>query len=113
MTELELDDTDQLAGSAESPPTAHKTLLERKSLSADALLHGAYYSGFLDDTATVARWNDKKRRFVMWERKTWAPKIRAVLHVGNPGAGARFAPLFRLESAGGYEVSDFALETTR
>ena len=113
MTEFVLQFTDRPVGQAKSQTTAQKTFLERKALSPDALLHGAYYSGFLNDTPSVARWNAKNRRFVMWERNTGAPKLRAALHVGDSAGAARFAALFRMESAGGYHVSDFALETTR
>ena len=92
---------------------ARKALLESAVLSADALLHGAYYSGLLDDTTTIGRWHAHKRRFVFWEHNMGRPKLKAAPHVAAGAAGACFAPLSKVESEDGNRISDFAFETTR
>ena len=114
MTELVLQFIDTPIGLAQHQTTmAQKALQDSKALPENALLHGAYYSGFLDNMPIVARWNAKKHRFVMWEHNAGAPKLKAALHVGDPGIAAHFAAVFPLKSVAGNHVSDFALETTR
>ena len=92
---------------------AQKSLLERKVLSLNSLLHGAYYNGLLDDMTTIGRWPAQKRRFVFREHTMGQPELKAAPHVADLGTGARFAPLSRQESEGGSHTGDFALETTR
>jgi hypothetical protein len=92
---------------------AHKTLLERKVLPLSSLLHGVYYNGLLDDMTTIGRWHAQKRRFVFWEQNLETPKAKSAPHVADLGAGPRFAPLSKQESAAGPHISDFAFETTR
>jgi hypothetical protein len=94
------------------PTAAQRALLERKALSPDTLLHGAYYNGLLGDTTTIGRWHARNRRFVFWEHSMGEPKLKAAPHVADAGAGVRFAPLSRQESEGGNHISDFAFETT-
>ena len=84
-----------------------------QALPENALLHGTYYSGYLNNTPCIARWNARKHRFVMWEQSAGAPKLKAALHVSDPGVGAHFAAVTPMKSDAGYHVSDFALETTR
>ncbi len=106
--------TDRPAGETQPGPNqAQKAFLEGKALIPAALLHGAYYNGFLGDMKTVGRWHGRKRRFVVWEHDKGQPKLKAAPHVGDPGAELRFAPLARLETEGGYHISDFSFETTR
>lgn len=97
------------------PPltAAQKALLEHKVLPLNSLVHGAYYNGFLDDDTTVGRWHAEKHRFVFWEYNVSLPGSKATPHVADLGTGARFAPLALQESAEGFHISDFALETTR
>ena len=105
--------TDRPAWDEQPGPTAaQKALIERKALIPAALLHGVYYSGLFGDTKTVGRWHGRKRRFVVWEHDKGQPKMKAAMHVADPGTGARFAPLARLESEGEYHISDFSFETT-
>lgn len=92
---------------------AQKALLERKVLPLNSLRHGAYYNGLLDDAMIIGRWHAEKRRFVFWEHNMSLPGSKAVPHVADLGTGARFAPLALQESAGGFHISDFALETAR
>ena len=92
---------------------AQKALLERKVLSLNSLLHGAYYNGLLDDMTTIGRWHAHKGRFFFWEHNMVQPEVKAAPHVADLGTGARFAPLSRQESEGGSHISDFAFETTR
>jgi hypothetical protein len=114
MTEFVMLLTDQPVGQMKPKLTAaQKALLERKALSLDTLLHGAYYNGLLGDTTTIGRWHAHKRRFVFWEHNMGQPKLNAAPHVADAGAGARFAPLSRQESEGEYHISDFAFETAR
>ena len=114
MTEFVMLLTDQPAGQVKPKPTAaQKASLERKALSLDTLLHGAYYNGLLDDMTTIGRWHAHKRIFVFWEHSMSEPKLKATRHVADLGAGARFAPLSRQESEGESRISDFAFETTR
>lgn len=113
MNEFGVLRTDHPAGEEKPGPTAaQKALHENKALSANALLHGAYYNGFFGDTKTIGRWHAQKHRFVVWEHDKGQPKLKAAIHVADAGAGARFAPLSALESEGEYHISDFALETT-
>jgi hypothetical protein len=95
------------------PTAAQKALLDRKVLSLNSLLHGAYYSGLLDDMTTIGRWHAHKGRFIFWEQILSEVKLKSVPHVADLGTGARFAPLSRQEAEGGSHVSDFAFETTR
>lgn len=92
---------------------AQKALLERKVLTMNSLLHGAYYSGLLDDVTAIGRWHEKRRRFVFWEQNVDQPKSKAVPHVADLGMGPRFAPLSRQEAEAESRISDFAFETTR
>ncbi|MEO8008518.1 MAG: hypothetical protein ABI728_08375 [Betaproteobacteria bacterium] len=112
MTEFATQLADQPARQKKSKSTAaQKALLERKVLSLNALLHGAYYNGLLGDLTTVGRWHATKRRFVFWEHEMGEPKLKSAPHVGDAGTGARFAPLSRQEAKGEYHISDFAFET--
>jgi hypothetical protein len=92
---------------------AQKALLEHKVMSLNSLVHGAYYNGLLDDETTVGRWHAERHRFVFWEYNVSLPGSKAVPHVADLGTGARFAPLALQESAAGFHISDFALETAR
>jgi len=92
---------------------AQKALLERKVLPLNSLLHGAYYSGLLDDMTAIGRWHAERRRFVFWEQNVDLQKSKAVPHVADLGLGPRFAPLARQEAEAGKQISDFAFETTR
>jgi hypothetical protein len=92
---------------------AQQALLERKVLSLNSLLHGAYYNGLLDDLTTTGRWHAQRRRFVFREHNMGQPELKAVPHVADLGVGPRFAPLTRQETDGEPPISDFALETTR
>ena len=114
MTELRMPISDHRVAIAKPQLTAaQKSLLERKVLSLNSLLHGAYYNGLLDDMTTIGRWHEQKRRFVFWEHSVGQPGSKAAPHVADLGMGARFAPLSRQESEGGSHTGDFALETTR
>jgi hypothetical protein len=92
---------------------AQKALQDRKVLSLSSLVHGAYYSGLLDDQTTTGRWHAQRGRFVFWQHNMGQPELKAAPHVADLGTGARFAPLSLQESDGGSHISDFALETTR
>ena len=102
-------------GTLGKPPlsAAQTALLERKVLSLNSLLHGAYYNGLLDDITTIGRWHAHRGRFLFWEHNPVQPNMKAVPHVADLGTGPRFAPLSRQETEGGSHVSDFAFETTR
>jgi len=114
MTELRMPLSDQPVAQAKPQITAaQKALLERKSMSLNSLLHGAYYNGLLDDMTTTARWHAQRRRFVFWVHNMDQPKLKAAPHVADLGMGARFAPISKQESEGGSHISDFAFETTR
>jgi hypothetical protein len=113
MTGFKMLLTDQPGGQVKPELTAaQEALLERKVLSPDTLLHGAYYNGLLGNATTVGRWHTRNRRFVFWEHDMGEPKLKAAPHVADAGAGVRFAPLSRQESEGGNHISDFAFETT-
>ena len=114
MTELLMPISDHAVAQAKPQLTAaQKALLERKVLSLNSLLHGAYYNGLLDDMTTIGRWHAQKRRFVFREHNMGQPELKAAPHVADLGTGPRFAPLSQQESEGGSHISDFALETTR
>jgi hypothetical protein len=89
-----------------------KALQERKVLALNALLHGNYYNGLLDNASVLGRWHAKKRRFFFWDHNMGEPKVKSVPHVADLGIGARFAPLAHQESEAGSHISDFAFETT-
>ena len=75
MTNLLMPFRDQPLSLAKPQSTAAQTaLLERKVLSLNSLLHGAYYNGLLDNTTTTARWHADKRRFVFWDTNMGEPK---------------------------------------
>ena len=112
MTEFVTQSAVQAAGQTKSKSTAaQNALLERKLLSLNALLHGAYYNGLLGDLTTVGRWHAHKRCFVFWEHEMGEPKLKSAPHVADAGVGARFAPLSQQEAEGEYHISDFAFET--
>ena len=114
MTEVVMLLTDQTVGQVKPKLTAaQKALLDRKALSLDTLLHGAYYKGLVGDTTIIGRWHAHKRCFVFWEHTLGEPKLKAAPHVADAGDGASFAALSRQESEGGSHISDFAFETTR
>ena len=114
MTEPSMLMSDRPISQAKPRLTAAQTaLLERKALPLSSLLHGAYYSGLLDDMTTIGRWHAQKRRFVFWEQNLETPKAKSTPHVADMGTGPRFAPLSRQEPAAGPHISDFAFETTR
>lgn len=114
MTELLLRTGGQAAAPAKPQlNAAQQALRERRALPLNALQHGDYYNGLLDDVAATARWNAQRRRFVFWQHGTGQPKLKAAPHVADLGTGARFAPVARQDSDGGDHISDFALETTR
>jgi len=114
MTEPSMLNGDRPTSPAKPQLTAaQRALLERKALPLNSLLHGAYYSGLLDDTTTIGRWHAHKRRFVFWEQNLETPKAKTAPHVADMGTGPRFAPLSKQESAAGPHVSDLAFETTR
>ena len=114
MTTLSLLNSDRPVAQAKPQLTAaQKALLERKVLPLNSLLHGAYYSGLLDDMTTIGRWNAEKRRFVFWDHNLGQPKSKATPHVADLGTGPRFAPLSQQECEGGSPISNFAFETTR
>ena len=92
---------------------AQQALLERKVLPLNSLVHGACYSGLLDNETTVGRWHAEKHRFVFWDQNQQQPQSKATPHVADYGTGSRFAPLSRQEPEAGSEVSDFAFATTR
>lgn len=102
-----------LAKTAPQVTAAHQSLLEGKALPLNSLQHGAYYSGFLDNTATTGRWHNEKRRFVFWEQGVQQPGSKTVPHVADLGPGPRFAPLARQEPDGKTQVSDFAFATSK
>jgi hypothetical protein len=106
--------TDPPVGQSKPQVTAaQKAWLESRALSETTLLHGAYYTGLLGDTTTAGRWHARKRRFIIWEQIMGQARLKAAPHVADVGTGPRFAPLSRLESEGGYHISDFAFETAR
>jgi hypothetical protein len=110
--DLDLRLTDQPNGQPKPQASAaQKALLERKALPAATLVHGAYYNGLLGDLTTAGRWHARKQRFVIWEQTMGQAKLKAAPHVADSGTGPHFAPLSRLESEGGYHISDFAFET--
>ena len=112
MTEFATQSADHVAGQPKSKSTAaQKALLDRKVLSLNALLHGAYYTGLLGDLTTVGRWHATKRCFVFWEHELGEPKLKSAPHVADASTGARFAPLSQQEAEGEYHISDFAFET--
>ena len=114
MTDLLMLPAQQQAAQARPKLTAaQKALLERKVLSLNSLLHGAYYNGLLDDTTTIGRWHAHRGRFLFWEQNMGEANMKAAPHVADLGTGARFAPVSRQEVEGGAHVSDFAFETTR
>ena len=114
MTELLMLPNDRPVAQVKPKLTAaQKALMERKVLSLNSLLHGAYYSGLLDEMTTVGRWHAHRGRFVFWEQSMGEAKLKAAPHVADLGTGARFAPLSRQETEGGSRISDFAFETTR
>ena len=114
MTESSMPISDRPVEQAKPQLTAaQKALLERKVMSLNSLLHGAYYNGLLDDMTTIGRWHEQKRRFIFWEHNMDQPQSKATPHVADLGTGARFAPLSEQESEGGSHLSDFAFETTR
>lgn len=114
MTELSMMKSDRPAAQAKPRLTAaQQALVERKVLPLSSLLHGACYSGLLDDITTVGRWHAQRRRFVFWEQNPDQPGSKAIPHVADLGTGPRFAPLSQQESEGGSRISDFAFETTR
>lgn len=92
---------------------AQKALRERTVLSLNALQHGDYYLGLLDDMTLTARWHAQKRRFVCRMHIIGQPVLKAAPHVADLGMGCRFAPISRQEVNEGMHISDFALETTR
>ena len=91
---------------------AQQALLERKVLPLNSLVHGASYSGLLDNATTIGRWHAEKRRFVFWEQGMQQPQSKATPHVADLGTGPRFAPLSRQEPAAGSPITDFAFATT-
>ena len=104
----------RLAASATARLTAaQKALQERKVMPLNALMHGSYYSGLLDDMTTTGRWHAQRSRFVFWEHTMGQPELKSAPHVADLGTGPRFAPLSQQESEGGAHISDFAFETTR
>lgn len=114
MAELLMPIGDQRVAQAMPQLTAaQKALRERKVLSLNSLVHGAYYNGLLDDMTTIGRWHEQKRRFVFWEQNMEQSKSKATPHVADLGMGPRFAPLAQQESEGGSHINDFALDTTR
>lgn len=114
MTEFSMPNSDRPTAQAKPQLTAaQKAMHERKVLPLSSLLHGACYSGLLDDLTTIGRWHAQRRRFVFWEQNPDQPGSKAVPHVADLGTGSRFAPLSRHESEGGSQISDFAFETTR
>ena len=113
MTEFSMLISDRPVAQAKPQLTAaQKALLERKVMSLNSLLHGAYYNGLLDDMTTIGRWHAEKRRFVFWEPSVEQPQAKVTPHVADLGSGPRFAPLSRQESEGGSHISDFAFATT-
>ena len=92
---------------------AQRALQDRKVIALSSLVHGAYYSGVLDDLTTTGRWHAQRARFVFWQHNMGQPELKAAPHVADLGTGPRFAPLALQESDGGFHISDFALETTR
>ena len=103
----------QAAQARPKPTAAQKALTERKVLSLNSLLHGAYYNGLLDDVPAIGRWHAHKGRFIFWEQNVGEAKLKAIPHVADLGSGERFAPLSQQESEGGSHISDFAFETAR
>jgi hypothetical protein len=92
---------------------AQKALHERTVLSLNALRHGDYYLGLLDDMTLSARWHGQRRKFVCRMHIIGQPVYKAAPHVADLGVGCRFAPISRQEENAGIHISDFALETTR
>lgn len=92
---------------------AQKALRERTVMSLNALQHGDYYLGLLDDMTLTARWHAQKRKFVCRMHIIGQPVLKAAPHVADLGMGCRFAPISRQEVNAGIHISDFALETTR
>ena len=90
------------------PPPASA---QEEVLSPDALEHGAYYSGKLGATATIARWHARKRRFVFGEYALGHERVRSVAHIAESATGDRFAPLTKIEAKHACRVSDYAFET--
>ncbi len=114
MTELLLPFSGHPAAQTQPGPTAaQQALRERRAVPLNALQHGDYYNGLLDNMVTTARWHAQRRRFVFWVPDVGQPKLKAAPHVADLGSGARFAPLTRQASDGGSHISDFAFETTR
>lgn len=114
MSESSLQAGKQTAAQAKPQITAaQQALLDRKVMPLNSLVHGACYSGLLDNETTVGRWHAEKHRFVFWHQDQQQPQAKATPHVADYGTGPRFAPLSRQEPEAGSQVSDFAFATTR
>jgi hypothetical protein len=92
---------------------AQQALQERRVLPMSSLVHGACYSGLLDNQPTVGRWHAQKHRFVFWVQNPQQPQAKSTPHVADLGTGPRFAPLAPQEPEAGSDVSDFAFATAR
>lgn len=90
-----------------------KVQLEQAALKPAGLIAGAYYRGYLGNTATIGRWSGRHYRFVVWVQDKGAAKLKAARHVMESGIGDAFAPFGQVEVETGNQISDFDLETTR
>jgi hypothetical protein len=97
-----------------APPTQaeKQTLCAAGVLGTETLEHGAYYAGQLGSSPAIARWHQKKRRFVYAQYTMGSPRVKSIPHLDDAGTGDVFLPLSKTQPKSAERVTEYAFETT-
>jgi hypothetical protein len=92
-------------------PTPQSGPSAATAIEIEALEHGVYYRGrFRSDTA-IARWHEKKGRFVHAEYSLGRQRVRTLTYADSGNAREGFYPLSATSPKDGQRISDYAFET--